>query len=426
MTGTARPGHPPQHLLPAERPFTDLDEEWTRQAATAEQQPDWSDPVRAAAARAELARLPGLVTWAEVRHLRTLLAEAAAGQYQVVQAGDCAEDPQECEPATVVRKAALLDALAGVMTTGTGRPVLRIGRIAGQFAKPRSAPTETVDGIELPVYRGHLVNAPEPTAAARRADPGRMVDCYHAARSAVACLRQRGGAWGLPAGAPVWTSHEALVLDYELPLLRRTATDDILLTSTHLPWIGERTRNPDGPHAMMLAQVANPVACKIGPTTRPQDLLALCDRLDPGREPGRLTLIVRMGAAAVAAALPPLVAAVQRAGHRVVWLCDPMHGNTVKAPNGVKVRSVRTLVAEVHAFQEAVAAAGGIPAGLHLETTPHEVAECVWADPAELGTGPGTAPSGTASHCDPRLNPAQAVEVARAWAGPPGPLTAHR
>ncbi|GGR67021.1 MULTISPECIES: 3-deoxy-7-phosphoheptulonate synthase [Streptomyces] len=416
MTGLTRPGYP-LHPLAVEVPLDDLDEDFPRDLGAAPQQPSWHDPVQAAAARAELAQLPGLVTWEEVRLLRTLLAEAATGHYLVIQAGDCAEDPAECAPAAVMRKAGLLDALAGVMVAATGRPVVRVGRIAGQFAKPRSAPTELVDGTELPVYRGHLVNAPEPTAAARRADPRRMLECYYAAHRAVTYLRQRTSDWALPTGAPVWTSHEALVLDYELPLLRRTTAGHVLLSSTHLPWIGERTRHPDGPHARMLAQVTNPVACKVGPATSPAELLALCARLDPDREPGRLTLISRMGVSAVRTALPPLVAAVREAGHRVAWLCDPMHGNTVKAPSGAKVRVVRTVVEEVRAFLEVVTEAGGTPAGLHLETTPHDVAECVRSDPAELGaTRAGTAP---ATLCDPRLNPEQALEVARAWAAPP-------
>ncbi|MGV9555548.1 3-deoxy-7-phosphoheptulonate synthase [Streptomyces sp. NPDC003401] len=417
MTGPPRPGHLP-HTLTAEHPLDDLDEDFPRDLGTAEQQPHWDDPVQVAAARAELARLPGLAGSEEVRLLRTLLAEAAAGHCLVIQAGDCAEDPAECEPPAVLRKAGLLDALAGMMAAGTGRPVVRIGRIAGQFAKPRSALTEIVDGVELPVYRGHLVNSPEPTRAARRPDARRLLDGYHAAHRAVTCLRQRTSAWSLPTGAPVWTSHEALVFDYELPLLRRTAAGDILLASTHLPWIGERTRHPDGPHVLMLAQVTNPVACKVGPTTRPEELLALCARLDPAREPGRLTLIARMGTRAVGDALAPLVAAVREAGHPVAWLCDPMHGNTVKSPSGVKVRSVRTVIEEVRTFLEVVAEAGGTPAGLHLETTPYDVAECVWEDPAELDTVPGRT-GGPASHCDPRLNPAQAVEVARAWTDRP-------
>ncbi|WP_435865218.1 3-deoxy-7-phosphoheptulonate synthase [Streptomyces spectabilis] len=416
MIGLSRPGYP-LHAFAVEAPLHDLDEDFPRDLGAAAQQPDWTDSVQVAAARAELARLPGLVTWEEIRLLRTLLAEAASGHYLVIQAGDCAEDPAECAPATVMRKAGLLDALAGVMVAGTGQPVVRIGRIAGQFAKPRSATTEHIGGVELPVYRGHLVNGPEPTAEARRPDPRRLLECYYAAHRAVTYLRQRTSDWTLPTGAPVWTSHEALVLDYELPLLRRTAAGHVLLASTHLPWIGERTRHPDGPHARMLAQVTNPVACKVGPATRPEDLLALCSRLDPDREPGRLTLISRMGAAAVRTALPPLVTAVRTAGYRVAWLCDPLHGNTVRSPSGVKVRSVRTVVAEVRAFLDVVAAAGGTPAGLHLETTPHDVAECVWTDPAELDAG--AAASAPSSLCDPRLNPAQAVEVARAWTAAP-------
>ncbi|WP_243639133.1 3-deoxy-7-phosphoheptulonate synthase, partial [Streptacidiphilus pinicola] len=293
-----------------------------------EQQPVWADAAHASAVRAELAARPGLVGWEEVQMLRLLMAEAAGGTYQVIQAGDCAEDPAECAPQAVNRKIGLIDALAGVMKINTGRPVIRIGRIAGQFAKPRSSPTETVDGVELPVYRGHLVNGPAPTPEERRADPGRMLDCYSAADRATTLLRQRTGAWMPPTGAPVWTSHEALVLDYERPLLRRTTGGSSYLASTHLPWIGERTRDPDGSHVRLLAQVANPVACKVGPTMRPAELVDLASRLDPGREPGRLTLIARMGVDQVAAKLPHLVAAVREAGHPVSWLCDPMHGNT--------------------------------------------------------------------------------------------------
>ena len=381
--------------------------------ATARQQPDWHDPVRAAAVRAELAHLPALVAWEEVQVLRMLLAEAAVGNYQIIQAGDCAEDPAECEPGQVARKVGLLDALAGVMKVNTGKPVIRIGRIAGQFAKPRSSATETVDGRELPVYRGHLVNSPAPTAQDRRADPERMLSCYQAAYRATSFLRQRTGGWTPPTGAPVWTSHEALVLDYELPLLRRTPTGQTMLASTHLPWIGDRTRQLDSPHVQMLAQVSNPVAFKVGPAMTAQELVELCERLDPGREPGRLTLIARMGAPRAAAALPPLVAAVRAAGHPVAWVCDPMHGNTFKAPDGLKTRSVATLIGEVVAFQQAVAEGGGIAAGLHLETTPDPVSECVWSESRADGVG-----ERYTTLCDPRLNPQQAIAVAGAWGAP--------
>ncbi|GAA3904801.1 phenazine biosynthesis protein PhzC [Streptomyces lacrimifluminis] len=379
-------------------------------AAPAHQQPQWSDPLRATAVRAELARLPGLVTWEETEVLRMLLAQAAAGEYQVIQAGDCAEDPAECTPSAVARKVGVLDALAGIMKVNTGRPVIRIGRIAGQFAKPRSSPTEQVDGVELPVFRGPLVNDPAPDAEARQARAERMLECYAAAQRATAFLRGRTGGWNPPTGAPVWTSHEALLLDYELPFLRRTPTGQTMLTSTHLPWIGERTRQPDAAHARMLAQVTNPLACKVGPSTDPDALLRLCALLDPDREPGRLTLIARMGAAGVASKLPRLVTAVREAGHPAAWLCDPMHGNTVTAPSGHKTRLVPVLIEEVVGFQAAVAGAGGVAAGLHLETTPDPVTECAWGADGVAGVA-----EHYTSLCDPRLNPQQAFTVAGAW-----------
>jgi 3-deoxy-7-phosphoheptulonate synthase len=387
------------------------EEPW--QFVPAQQQPDWHNPLRAATVRAELARLPGLVAWEEVQALRMLLAEVAAGKYQIVQAGDCAENPTECGPTQIARKVGLLNTLAEVMKANTGRPVVRIGRIAGQFAKPRSAATEIVDGIELPTYRGHLVNSPAPTLQARRADAERMLDCYDAAHRTTTYLRRHTGGWTSLTGAPVWTSHEALVLDYELPLLRSAPTGQTMLASTHLPWIGERTRQPDGAHVQILAEVANPVACKVGPSTTVQELVSLCDRLDPAREPGRLTLIARMGAHRVMDALPPLVAAVRAAGHPVAWVCDPMHGNTVRSPGGLKTRSVDTLIREVGGFQQAVLLEGAIPAGLHLETTPDRVTECAWTDTDFSSVG-----QRYSSLCDPRLNPQQAITVAGAWGAP--------
>lgn len=364
-------------------------------ALPAAQQPPWPDR-RARAFRARLARLPGLVTAAEVAALRSALAEVAAGRRLVVQAGDCAEPFAECGPGPVSRKAALVDRLADAL--GGGWPVVRVGRLAGQFAKPRSRATEVVDGVELPVYRGDLVNAPQPDARARQADPARLIAGYHAARSASAHLRRHHPA--------LWTSHEALVLDYELPLVRPDDRGVPLLTSTHWPWIGDRTRAVDGAHVRLLASVANPVACKVGPGLGPDELLALCERLDPDREPGRLTLIARLGADRVSGRLPALVAAVRAAGHPVIWLCDPMHGNTVVAPDGRKTRLVDTVVREVADFLATVHVAGGVAGGLHLESTPDEVEECGWDG---FPTGPYT------SLCDPRLNPDQALAVVAAW-----------
>ena len=210
----------------------------------------------------------------------------------------------------------------------------------------------------------------------------------------------------------MWTSHEALLLDYELPMVRRQPDGGLLLGSAHWPWIGERTRQVDGAHVALLAAVDNPVACKVGPQMTPEQILALCERLDPRREPGRLTLIARMGADAVRAALPPLVRAVRAAGHPVIWLTDPMHGNTVNSPVGLKTRCVETVIREVTDFQSAVAEAGGVDGGLHLETTPDQVTECAVGESEIPGVG-----EKYTSLCDPRLNPSQAVAVASAWRG---------
>lgn len=339
--------------------------------------------------------------------LRGLLAEVAAGQAQVVQAGDCAEDPAECTAGDAERKAELLDVLAGVMNAITHQPVVRVGRIAGQYAKPRSAHTEQVGGAELPVYRGHMVNGPEPDPEARRPDPRRLLTGYRAASQLMANLCPTPQARLDPA---VWTSHEALLLDYEIPMLRRDREGRVALTSTHWPWIGERTRQLEGAHVALLADVVNPVACKVGPRMTVAELLGLCERLDPGKEPGRLTLIARMGADAAGDLLPPLVRAVHAAGHPVIWLVDPMHGNTVTTAEGRKTRVVETIVREVEAFQAAVRAAGGIPGGIHLETTPDAVTEC-----ADAPNGIDRIGEKYTTLCDPRLNPRQAVAVVSAW-----------
>ncbi|MFI9612466.1 3-deoxy-7-phosphoheptulonate synthase [Streptomyces sp. NPDC052023] len=375
----------------------------------ARQQPDWENDPRLAKVRDELAARPALVGMREVLRLRAALARVASGDAHVVVAGDCAEDPAECTSGDVARKAGLLDVLAGTLRMVTHRPVIRVGRIAGQFAKPRSGPTERIGGRELPVFRGHLVNGPEPDA--RVPDPTRMLTGYDAAAAAMEHLRA-GGPDGAGLDAPMWTSHEALLLDYEIPLVRRDGRGRHLLGSTHWPWIGERTRQPDGAHVALLATVVNPVACKVGPGCTEAELLDLCARLDPHREPGRLTLVARMGAGAVAQRLPRLVEAVRKAGHPVCWLTDPMHGNTVLTPDGLKTRFVETMVAEIQQFQESVRAVGGVAGGLHLETTPDAVTECVLN---------GTFVDGVAkkytSLCDPRLNPEQATAVTAAWRG---------
>lgn len=373
------------------------------------QQPDWADPALIRQVRAELAGAPGLVTDDEVNTLRSLLVEVAMGRLQVIQAGDCAEDPAECTSTHIDRKVTLLDVLAGVMKLNSAKPVLRVGRIAGQFAKPRSERVERRRGLELPVYRGHLVNSPEPDPVLRRPDPNRLLTGYQAASTAMDAIRRRNSSYRLVMDSPVWTSHEALLLDYELPLVRRSLDGGMLLSSTHWPWVGERTRQDDSAHVSMLATVMNPVACKLGPGATPGEVVRLCERLDPGRTPGRLTFIARLGADVVADALPPLVAAARDAGHPVIWLCDPLHGNTMRDADGLKVRFVKSVIAEVKRFRDAVASERGTAGGLHLETTPAKVVECVYEESRidEL--------EGGNSLCDPRLNLEQAIAVASEW-----------
>jgi 3-deoxy-7-phosphoheptulonate synthase len=390
-----------------EHEFTDLP------TGSIPQQPQWIDGDRVHGIRAELNRRPGLVSADDVRRLRGDLAQVAAGRARVVQTGDCAEDPAESGAGDVTRKAGLVELLAGVMKMITRRPVVAAGRIAGQFGKPRSKPTQRVGDLELPAYRGHMVNSPEPDPRGRQPDPQRLLAGYHAAREMMHHL-----GWAdaedavLTDDLPVWTSHEALLLDYEIPMLRRDDRGDVVLTSTHWPWVGERTREPDGAHVALLAKVINPVACKLGPAATVDDALELCDRLDPDRDPGRLTLIARMGADTVADRLPPLVDAIRDDGHPVIWLCDPMHANTVTAPGGRKTRFLDTIIQEVRAFQDAVESANGVAGGLHLEAVADDTTECVPNESYVDQVG-----ERYTTFCDPRLNPRQAIAVLSAWRG---------
>ncbi|MEV5969530.1 3-deoxy-7-phosphoheptulonate synthase [Streptomyces sp. NPDC051921] len=376
----------------------------------AEQQPVWPDPGQTRRVRAALAGRPALVRSEDLRALGLLLGRVAEGGALVVQAGDCAEDPEERTAGSVGRRVAVLDLLAGELRTAGRGPVLRVGRIAGQYAKPRSSRYERVDGREIPSYQGHMVNGPEPDVESRTPDPLRLLLGYLAAGDVMEHLGWHGHPVARGPEPPVWTSHEALLLDYEVPMLRRDDEGRLYLGTTHWPWIGKRTRAVDGAHVALLARVANPVACKVDADLPRDELLALCERLDPGRTPGRLTLIARMGADLVADRLPPLVAAAKAAGHPVSWLCDPMHGNTVRAGDGTKTRVVPTVRREVTLFRRAVASAGGVAAGLHLETTPDEVTECASDRDALDGVG-----EHYTTFCDPRLNPWQALDVVRAW-----------
>lgn len=377
----------------------------------AAQQPEWEDAAVVRQVREILRSCPPLVTADDTADLRSCLARVAAREALVIQAGDCAEDPAEHTADHVRRKSAGLGLLADILSSATGKPVLCVGRIAGQFAKPRSSPFERVGDMILPAFRGHAVNSPAPDPVSRRPDPRRILTCYRAARSVLRELSRHAPVRGSWSGIQrTWTSHEALLLDYEVPLIRATDEGARWLASTHWPWVGDRTRRPDGAHVDLLAGVANPVACKVGPSMGTDEIVDLCDRLDPLREPGRLTLIARMGADFVATWLPPLVNAVRTSGHPVIWLCDPMHGNTITARNGTKTRLVATMLREVRDFRRAMAATGGVAGGLHLETTLDEVTECV-ADASEFGS---TGYRRT-TFCDPRLNTAQAVSMVSAW-----------
>ncbi|MFJ2214931.1 3-deoxy-7-phosphoheptulonate synthase [Streptomyces sp. NPDC101062] len=398
-------------------PFSSADPGGARSRADtrkpARQQPDWDDPSQVRRIREALAARPPLVRAEDVRVLRTLLAQVARGEALVVQAGDCAENPDECDAGYVSRKSAVLDLLAATLRTAAHKPVVRVGRIAGQFAKPRSKPFERIGDLELPVYRGHMVNGPEPDPESRRHDPLRLLTSYMTASDTMEHLGWRG-----PAALGhrtlieprLWTSHEALVLDYEVPMVRGLGDGRRWLGSTHWPWIGERTRNLDGAHLDLVAGIVNPVAVKVGPTTTLEEITVLCERLDPLREPGRLTLIARMGADMVADRLPALVESVRVAGHPVIWLSDPMHGNTVTGPDGHKTRLLETMAREVRGFLRAVTDTGGTAGGLHLETTPDDVLECA----ADLSMYEGK-PVRRTSLCDPRLNPDQAVALLSAW-----------
>ncbi|MFG1665341.1 3-deoxy-7-phosphoheptulonate synthase [Streptomyces sp. Y7] len=390
----------------------------TTEAATgirgpAPQQPDWDDPSQVRRIREVLAARPPLVRVEDVRVLRTLLAEVARGEALVVQAGDCAENPDECDGAYVARKSAVLDLLAAALEAAGHKPVVRVGRIAGQFAKPRSKPFEQIGDLELPVYRGHMINGPEHDPESRRHDPLRLLTSYLAACDVMEHLGWRG-----PAArghqplveTRLWTSHEALVLDYEVPMLRELDDGYRWLASTHWPWIGERTRQVDGAHLDLAARIVNPVAVKVGPTMAAEEITVLCERLDPLREPGRLTLIARMGAETVTERLPALVEAVRVAGHPVIWLSDPMHGNTVVGPDGHKTRLLETMAREIRGFLRAVPEGGGTAGGLHLETTPDDVLECT----TDVAFHERRSVHRT-SLCDPRLNPEQAVSLVSTW-----------
>ena len=436
-------------------------QEWTPsgwRARPIRQAPIYPDATGLAEVEARISGYPPLVFAGEARRLKAALALAAEGRGFVLQGGDCAESFADFNANSIRDTFRVLLQMAVVLTFGSGLPVVKMGRMAGQYAKPRSSDTETVGGVSLPSYRGDNINGPAFNEAARVPDPARMETGYFQSASAMNLLRAfaSGGyadlhevhRWNLDfaARSPLaaryqdlaaridetlafmaacgitsqtaaqiretdfYTSHEALLLPYEQALTRiDSTTGDWYACSAHFLWIGDRTQQIDGAHVEFLRGVRNPIGVKVGPTTTADDLLRLIDVLNPDNEPGRLTLISRMGAERVLRDLPPLLRAVRRAGRQVVWLCDPMHGNTVSTAVKVKTRSFDAILAEVRDVFDAHAAEGSWAGGVHVEMTGKNVTECVGGahrlTEADLAGRYET-------FCDPRLNAEQSLELA--------------
>lgn len=389
---------------------------------TAAQQPQWDDAEELVLAVKELATRPALVSADACHALRARLEQAARGAAFVIQGGDCAERFADSSPGPVRAKARQLRQLGALVGQMSGLESVLIGRLAGQYAKPRSNPTETVGELRLPVYRGDAVNAPDPCPEARRPDPRRLIRAYEHSAAALEALRPAEAEPHAPAegsregeSAAVFTSHEALLLDFERPLVRQDGTaGGSYGSSAHMLWIGERTRRTDGAHVHFAEQVNNPVGIKLGPTAEVADVRALCERFAEGAPAGRLTLISRMGRGALAERLPPLVEAAGPYAGRVVWLCDPMHGNTLPHVSGRKSRVLTDMAEEIRGFFGVLREHGANPGGLHLEMTPETVTECV-DERDDLARPDALTHYGSA--CDPRLNPEQARELVTVAAG---------
>jgi 3-deoxy-7-phosphoheptulonate synthase len=370
----------------------------------ARQQPDYPDPAALAAATRELAAYPPLVAADEAGALKAALAEAQAGRAFLLQGGDCAESFAEFSPGTTAGSVGLIMAMASEIAASADLPVIRVGRIAGQFAKPRTADPEVRDGTALPAYRGDIVNGLTFDPATRRADPERMFRAWAQSAATLSHVRTISEA----EHAPVFSSHEALLLPFEEALVRRDpASGRSYASSGHFLWIGDRTRYPGSAHVEFVRGLANPLGVKCGPSLDADALLRLLDILDPDREPGRITLISRMGHEDVARRLPPLLRAVRGEGRPVLWACDPMHGNTVETSSGLKTRRLDDLFAELRGFFAAARAEGVIPGGVHVEMTGRDVIECTGGGVAEADLG-----ERYDSHCDPRLNAGQASALA--------------
>ncbi|MEZ5593069.1 MAG: 3-deoxy-7-phosphoheptulonate synthase class II [Gammaproteobacteria bacterium] len=451
-TQSPAPKHTPQNPSPLD---------WTPdswRSKPVQQLPDYPDAAALQSAEQTLRTYPPLVFAGEARRLRAALADVAEGRAFLLQGGDCAESFAEFGANTIRDTFRVLLQMAIVLTFGAACPVIKVGRLAGQFAKPRSNPTETQAGVELPIYRGDIVNGLAFDAAARQPDPQRMVTAYSQASATLNLLRAfaQGGyadlhqvhrwtldfisatpeaeryshladrlsetlafmaACGLTTQTTpqireteFYTSHEALLLPYEEALTRVDSTRGGWYDcSAHMVWIGDRTRDPDGAHIEFARGICNPLGLKCGPSLQPDGLLRLIETLNPDNTPGRLTLIVRMGADNVEAGLPPLLRAVQREGYKVGWSCDPMHGNTIKSSSGYKTRPFDRVLAEVRQFFAVHRAEGTYAGGIHIEMTGQNVTECTGGlfDITDDGLA-----DRYHTHCDPRLNAAQSLELA--------------
>ncbi len=421
------------------------------------QMPDYTDQAALKAVEEQLAKYPPLVFAGETRKLKAALGAASRGEAFLLQGGDCAESFAEFSADTIRDTFKVMLQMAMVLTYGAKVPVVKVGRMAGQFAKPRSAPTEVKDGVELPSYRGDIINELDFTPQARIPDPQKMLQAYTQAAASLNLVRafSQGGyadvhqvhAWTLGftdrdeaekyrdianrisdtldfmAAAGVnqdtahtlqsvdfYTSHEALLLEYEEALCRIDSTTGLPVAgSGHMIWIGDRTRQPDGAHVEFARGVQNPIGLKCGPTTTAEDLKVLMEKLNPENEAGRLTLIARFGAGQVGDHLPRLIQTVQAEGANVLWSCDPMHGNTIKSSTGYKTRPFESVLREVREFFAIHKAEGTIPGGVHFEMTGQDVTECTGGVRAvtdeDLSHRYHTA-------CDPRLNASQALELA--------------
>ena len=423
----------------------------------ASQQPIWPDNDSFQRVLEELSSLPPLVFAGEARNLTEQLAAVSRREAFLLQAGDCAESFDTSADSIRDRLRVILQ-MAVILTYYTGVPVVKVGRIAGQFAKPRSSDTETVDGLELPSFRGHMVNDINFNEDSRAANPKRLLTAYNRAAATLNLLRAftKGGVAALsrvhqwtrefvaasPAGqryealadeidravsfmqacgmdgdklselseVDFHTSHEALILGYEEALTRQDSlTGEWYDCSAHMLWIGERTRDLDGAHIEFLRGVNNPIGCKLGPDANPKDVITLCETLNPEKLPGRLTLISRMGAEIVSEKLPSILEAVKKAGHPVVWVCDPMHVNTFSTENGHKTRHFDDVLKEITGFFDAHEKVGTYPGGVHLELTGDDVTECLGGgaqlDAEDLSKRYETM-------CDPRLNGSQSIDIA--------------